>query len=192
MSPSYFVQLLFANNTGNKYIKTDIGNGKTFIEKDIYESVTVDEQSQTIYVKLINASGKSKNVNLDLTGFNVNKVSNMYLSEDYRGACNEIGQTYVVPHEKELAAGDSVEVKMGKYSVNVVRIAYGDNDGSSFYVLPDTVPVSKGKFVPIAVKAGILGGIGAVILLAVIVCVTVKLIKKRRNRKLEEIENVKQ
>jgi alpha-N-arabinofuranosidase len=192
LSPSYFVQLLFANNTGNRYIKTDLGNGKTFIEKELYESVTVDEDSQTIYVKLVNASGKNRTVNLDLMGYKVNKASNMYLSEDYKGACNEVGKTYVVPHEKELKAGNNVQVKMGKYSVNVIRIAYGDNDGSSFYTLPDTVPESMGKFVPIAVKAGILGGIGALILLVLIVILIIKLIKKRRNKKAKEIEDVKE
>ncbi len=192
LSPSYFVQLLFANNTGDEYIKTDIGNGKTFIEKDLYESVTVDEKSQTIYVKLVNASGKNKTVNLDLTGYNVNKASNIYLSEDYRAACNEIGKTYVVPHEKELAAGDNVEVRMGKYSVNVIRIAYGDNDGGSFYTLPDTVPEAMGKYIPLAVKAGILGGIGALILLVITIVFIIKLIKKIKNKKAEEIENVKE
>ena len=192
LSPSYFTQLLFANNTGNKYIKTDIGNGKTFIEKDIYESVTVDEDTQTIYVKLVNASGKNKTVNLDLSGYDVNKVSNMYLSEDYRAACNEVGKTYVVPHEKELLAGNNISVKMGKYSVNVVRIAYGDNDGSSFYVLPDTIPESMGKYVPLAVKAGVAGGIGVLILLAVIIYVIIKIIKKHKKKKTEESEDVKE
>ncbi len=192
LSPSYFTQLLFANNTGNKYIKTDIGNGKTFIEKDIYESVTVDEDTQTIYVKIVNASGKNRTVNLDLDGYDVKKVSNMYLSEDYRAACNEVGKTYVVPHEKELNAGDSINVETGRYSINIVRIAYGDNDGSSFYTLPDTIPESMGKYVPVAVKAGIVGGIGVLILLAFIIYVVIRIIKKYKKKKTEESEDVKE
>jgi alpha-N-arabinofuranosidase len=186
LTPSYFVQLLYSNNTGNEYIKTDLGNGKTFVEKDIYESVTVDEESETIYVKLVNASGKNNTVHLDLTGYNVNKASNIYLSEDYKGACNEVGKTYVVPKEKELPAESKIDVKMGKYSVNVIRIAYGENDGSGFYALPDTVPEGKGKFVPVAVKAGVLGGIGVLILLIVLVYVIIRFIKSRKKKKAEE------
>lgn len=186
LTPSYFVQLLYSNNTGNEYIKTDLGNGKTFVEKDIYESVTVDEESETIYVKLVNASGKNNTVHLDLTGYNVNKASNIYLSEDYKGACNEVGKTYVVPKEKELPSESKIDVKMGKYSVNVIRIAYGENDGSGFYVLPDTVPEGKGKFVPVAVKAGVLGGIGVLILLIVLVYIIIRFIKSRKKKKAEE------
>lgn len=193
LTPSYFTQVLFSNNTGNKYIKTELADGKTFVEKDMYESVTVDENTQTIYVKLVNASGKNKTVTLDLTGYGINKASNICLDEDYKAACNEVGKTYVVPKEIDLNANNGVlEVKTGKYSVNVIRIAYGDNDGSSFYVLPDTIPESMGKYVPLAVKAGVAGGIGVLILLAVIIYVIIKIIKKHKKKKAEESEDVKE
>ncbi len=181
LTPSYFVQTLFSNNTGNKYIKTELKDGKTFVEKDMYESVTVDEDAQTVYVKLVNASGKNKTVTLDLTGFDVNRASNIYLGEDYKAACNEVGKTYVVPKEKELNVNDSVvEVKTDKFSVNVIRIAYGENDGSGFYSTPDFVPEAQGKYIPVAVKAITAGVAAALVLFILIVFIIIRLIKRRK------------
>ena len=57
LTPSYYVQMLFSNNTGSKYMKTAFSNGKTYTDDKVYESVTVDENTQTLYVKLVNAGG---------------------------------------------------------------------------------------------------------------------------------------
>lgn len=37
------------------------------------------------------------------------------------------------------------------YSVSVIRIAYNDNNGKSFYSLPDFIPEAK-NYVPLSVK----------------------------------------
>jgi alpha-N-arabinofuranosidase len=190
LSPDYYVQMLYSNNTGNQYVKTELANGKTFIDSELYESVTVNEDEQVIYVKLVNASGKEKKIDLDLDGYDVNRVSNQYLSENYRAACNESGKTYVVPREKELDFnGSRVSVNLGKYSVNVVRIAYGGNNGDNLTVLPDIVPEPDGRFVPPLVKGLTIGIPILIILLAVITAVVIKLIKRRKRKKGEANKN---
>lgn len=187
LSPDYYLQLLFANNTGNRYIKTELENGKTFVERDMYESVTVDEDEQVIYVKIVNASGKNQTVDLDLSGYDINKVSMQYLSELFRGACNEVGKHYVAPAEKEIKANSgTVKVKTGKYSINVVRIAYGDNDGSNFFRLPDSLPKDKGLYVPIAVTAGVGGGTLLLAVAAIVTVLIVKHVKKKKRNTAEQ------
>ena len=185
LSPDYFVQMLFAHNTGNKYIKTDIKDGKTFAEKDIYESVTVDEEEQIIYVKIVNASGKAKTVNIEMPEYSVNRVSMQYISELFKGAGNEPEKYYVTPAQKELTvkngSAGSIEVPVGKYSVNVIRIAYGDgvDNADKLYELPDTLPKDKGLYVPIAIKAAVCGT-ALLVAATVFVAITVIRVKRRK------------
>jgi len=187
LSPDYYLQLFFANNTGNKYIKTELENGKTFVERDMYESVTVNEDEQVIYVKIVNASGKNQTVDLDLTGYDINRVSVQRLSELFRGACNEPGKCYVTPSQKDIKAnGSTVKFKAGMYSINVIRIAYGDNDGSALFTLPDTLPKDKGLYVPIAITAAVCGSLVLVIIAAVSITLIVKHHKKKKVKKVNE------
>jgi alpha-L-arabinofuranosidase len=185
LSPDYFVQMLFAHNTGNRYIKTEIQGGKTFIEKDIYESVTADDESGVLYVKIVNASGKNKTVNLDVSDYYINRVSMQYISELFKGAGNEPEKCYVTPAQKELTvkngSAGSIEVPVGKYSVSVVRIAYGEGKDNKdlLYELPDSLPKDKGLYVPLAVKAAV-GGSALLIALTAYVAVTVIKVKRRK------------
>jgi uncharacterized membrane protein YhdT len=75
-----------------------------------------------------------------------------------------------------------VSVETEKFSVNVIRIAYGDNSGDGFYHLPDHIPTAK-FYIPLVFRIAIPSICGAVILVAVLAVVIVKAIKKHRTRK---------
>lgn len=183
LTPAYFTQMLYANNIGKKYV--DAAFSTEIPVTELAQSVTVDEEEQAIYIKLVNSSGEARSVDLNLSGFgNINYASNQFISADYKSACNEIDtEYYVAPQEEQLAVnGETVTVDTGKYSVNVIRIAYGSNDGSTLYQLPDDLPQQVSGYLPPALRVAIPCVIGAVVAAVVIAVIAVKISNKRKKR----------
>lgn len=151
LTPNYYVQMLYSNNIGTKYVDTQIKSEKS--TENLYQSVTVDEDKQVIYVKLVN-SGSSQKININLDGFeNINYVSNQSLSHTFKSASNELGKQRVAPVDEEPEFGKkSVTITAEQNSVNVIRIAYGDNMGDSLYHIPEQIDLKTKKYLPIAVK----------------------------------------
>lgn len=185
LTPSYYVQMLFANNYGTKYIKSVFDNSTT-IQNGVYESVTVDEENEVLYVKLVNTDGKKKSVNLKLDGYSPNAVSVQQLKGDYKSACNEIGKNTTAPTEYSIDPSEAFDVELGKYDVSVVRIAYGSNKGDNLYELPEkaasTVSEAGDKYVPPAIKIGIPCGIAGVVVIAAAAAGIAAVVKKKRKR----------
>lgn len=158
LTPSYYTQMLFSNNVGDTYLKSTFENGET-VQNGVFESVTVDEKNQTAYIKLVNTSGKKQNVDLTLSDFGtVNRISAQSVSGDFKSACNEIGKNTTFPVEKDYTAGENVSVELGKYDVTVIRVAYGNNDGTSLYALPDfidTMTPETETYIPTAIKIAV-------------------------------------
>lgn len=183
LTPSYFTQMLYSNNIGTKYVDASFTGDIPVTE--LAQSVTVDEEEQAIYVKLVNSTGSSRTVNLNLSGFSdINYASNQYISADYKSACNEIDTDYyIAPQEKQLEINENtVTVNTDKYSVNVIRITYGDNDGSTLYQLPEDIPQQVSGYLPPALRVAIPCVIGVVVAGAVIAVIAVK-ISNRKKRK---------
>ncbi|MCD7796102.1 MAG: hypothetical protein LUG95_00250 [Clostridiales bacterium] len=185
LTPSYYVQMLYSNNYGSTYVKSTFDNGKT-IEDGIYESVTVDEDSQTLYIKLVNTTGSAQSVNVNLSDFgSINRISSQSISANYQSACNEIGELTTYPTEMDLTAGESVSVDMGKYDVTVLHVAYGDNEGGTLYTLPDNISTmaDTSTYLPDAVKIGVPCGIAGGIVMIAAVTGIVLLIKNKKAKK---------
>ena len=187
LTPSYYVQMLFSNNIGSKYVKASFGNGDGN-QNGVYESVTVDEENEVLYVKLINTSGEKQTVDLVLNGYDVNKISVQSMAAKYPGACNEVGKNTTYPAQREIKASDKAEIELGKYDVTVVRIAYGGNDGSALYTLPDFISTvaDTSTFLPAVIKYGVPGGIASVIIAAAAITAVVVLVKKKKRRKAQD------
>ena len=183
LTPSYFTQMLYANNIGTNYVDASFAGDIPVTE--LAQSVTVNEEEQAIYIKLVNSSGSERAVDLNLSGFgNINYASNQYICADYKSACNEINtEYYVAPQEEQLAVnGETITVKTGKYSVNVIRIAYGSNDGSTLYQLPEDLPEQVSGYLPPALRVAIPCVIGVVVAGAVIAVIAVKISNKKKKR----------
>lgn len=183
LTPSYYTQLLFSNNIGTKHI--DAAFARETPVSELAQSVTINEQEQAIYIKLINSSGKAQTVNLNLSGFgSLNAASNQYISANYKSACNEIGKAnYISPQCENLAVnGETVTVNTGKYSVNVIRIAYGTNNGATLYELPEEFPKPEKGYLPPAVRVAVPCAIGAVIIAAVLTGVCTKMARKKKSK----------
>lgn len=186
LTPNYYVQMLFSNNCGTKYLKSEFENGKT-VQDGIYESVTLDDEEQTLFIKLVNTTGKAKKVHINLSDFeNINKISAQTLKSSYKSACNEIGKNTTYPIETDLETKENISVDMDKYDVTVLRIAYGKNDGTAFYSLPDfidTMTADTESYLPPAVKIGLPCGIVGCMAIAGLAVGIATIIKKKKAKK---------
>lgn len=181
LTPSYFTQMLFANNIGTKYIDADFDTDVPVSE--LAQSVTVDEEKQVIYVKLVNSSSSPQTVNLNIDDFeNLNSISHYHFSGNFKSACNEIGKPYYVAPTEDITVipkSDTITVETDKYSVNVIRIAYGSNNSEGHYNLPENIPSVNGTYLPPALKVAIPCTAGAAALAIVLATVITKAVKKR-------------
>ena len=192
LTPNYFNQMLFANNTGNRYVNTDID------AKGIYTSTSVDEEEQVIYVKIVNVNKKNIKISLDLDGFGALNASSMQYMSGVRAACNDLESTTVIPYQKGCdISGSNVSTYINGESINVIRIYYGDNDGSKAYNLPD-LPANMhqqvteyNKFFVVPELAVVLGVTALVVLIAVAATVLVVCLKKRTKKSLGQENNSK-
>lgn len=148
LTPSFYNQMIFANNIGTKYIDTNIAS------EDVYQSVTVDENAQVLYVKLVNSSSSSNSVRISLDGFgDISKVSNISIGNKFADAFNSSKKQTVAPEAEELDFDSTgFSISLGGNSVNVVRIAYGENDGTALWQIPDTINTDTKLFVPKSIK----------------------------------------
>ena len=150
LTPEYYVQMLFANNVGTKTLNTDF----TDRPQGVTQSVTIDEKSQTLYVKLVNTGGKKEKINANLNGFdNLATASVLSLESEYKTAYNSNEKQTVAPKSKDIQiSGDSFTVTLQPYSATVVRIPYGTNVGASLYKIPNTVNTEVKSYIPMSVK----------------------------------------
>ena len=188
-TPDYYMQMMFANNMGTNCISSEFN-----MEEDgIYHSITVDTEEKVIYVKITNNSRKPQKINISLDGFNnVKNPSVQYMSENFKSACNEPGQLlHVAPVEARLKIdNNTIPYDIGGFSINVIRIPYDTNDGSSIYELPTMDIVSP--YIP--TNVGLIVS-GSVLGIAVITSAVIILVRIRHhkivlgNKKKEDNKN---
>ena len=185
LTPNYFTQMLFSNNVGTRYIDTDLSID------GVETSATVDEEKKVVYYKVVNKNKKGFDLTINVDGFGkVNASTMQYLSDKSKAACNELGSTTVVPKEVVCAVENgSVKAKIEGQSINVIRVLYGENDGSEVYRLPD-LPSTMEQDVTVYKKPYLtVGGLVAIvvpcgtILLAFCGFFLFKAIKKIKKRK---------
>lgn len=179
-TPNYFNQMIFANNVGTKFVDTSLASD------DVYQSVTVDENAQVLYVKLVNSSSSSQSVRLSLSNFgDINKASAITLGNRFGDAFNSAKKQAVAPEVEDLDLdADGVKVTLGGNSVNVIRIAYGENDGTALWQIPDAINTDTKAYVPRSIKLLLVVFVPAFIVGSMIgFLVYTKLLKKRGNSK---------
>lgn len=141
LTSDYYAQMLLANNVGTNYITTDFD----MTDEGIYHSATVDTENKVVYLKLVNTTNKPYTFDVQLDGFeNAKNPTVQYMSEKFKSACNKFDeQLHVAPTEEALTIeNNAVSYYMNSYSISVIRIPYGENDGSALYTLPEMEVVS--------------------------------------------------
>ena len=187
LTPNYFNQLLFSNNTGTRYIPADLSFD------DGYSSVTVDEDSETLYIKVVNASNDTINASFNLENFGKINASSVQYIAGVKAAYNEPGATTVAPVQQDcLIDGSSVSASLLPYSINVIRVYYGGNDGTAAYTLPGLPDNMTGevteftKFYITPEAAIALGATGGVLLIAAAAAVIAAVVKKKLKKNRAE------
>lgn len=120
-SPSYYAQVMFANNLGDHVLASDLQNaGPRF-----FYSITENTGDKRLYLKLVNASSNPQAVEIRLPGATpagAGKV--ILLSAKDTQATNTIEQpTAIAPVEKPLpVAGNPLHYEAPAYSIQVLQI----------------------------------------------------------------------
>ncbi len=186
LTPTYYTQMIFNNNLGTEYVSADFN---TEIATDVMtQSVTIDKDNQVLYVKVVNSSGSKQNLDINIDGIdNINYISKQSISQYFMTACNEIDKpNYVAPTDEQMECTTSsdtstISLSMDRYSINVIRIAYGENDGSSLWQLPDNTLSSK-TYIPLWVKIVIPSVIVAILIVVILAIVISHAVKKKKRK----------
>ncbi len=190
LTPNYYSRLLFANNYGKEYVDSSFSGSDN---EDLYQSVSVDMESETLYVKIVNAGASKERITLNISGFDqVNYVSSLKISGGKTSA-NDIGGQKIAPVEHVIESeNNSFEYKADGYSVSVIRIAFGNNSGKAFYTIPDTINLETkssgnfgiGTFLAVVIGIFIIGSAAGYLIYTRLV-----LKKQGRNYKLKRKKN---
>ena len=154
LTPEYYAQMLFANNVALQNV-----NAGLFTDNDdISSCVSYDESTQSVYVKLVNTGGKKEKIRVNLSGIDgINAVSEQSIFSQYKTAKNTPDKQSVAPTQSDVEFEESSFVyEIQPYSAGVIRIAYGNNEGMSFYTLNENMNTQTKGYVPMSVKMFIL------------------------------------
>lgn len=153
-TPSYYTQLIFANNVGKNYVNSTLNSDSD----GVFQSTTVDETSRTLYIKLVNISGNHEKISVNLSGFDeVSAVSQQSVGSDFKSAFNSTKKQTVAPRQTELEFEDGTfEAELAPYSATVIRVGYEQNNGNGFYALPDNLNTEVKAFVPMSIPVFII------------------------------------
>lgn len=154
LTPEYYAQMLFANNVALQNV-----NAGLFTDNDdILSCVSYDESTQSVYVKLVNTGGKKEKIRVNLSGTDgINAVSAQSIFSQYKTAKNTPDKQSVAPIQSDVEFEENSFVyEIQPYSAGVIRIAYGNNEGMSFYTLNENMNTQTKGYVPMSVKMFIL------------------------------------
>lgn len=119
-TPNYYVQKVFANNTGTRIIPIT-----PHLEHGLYTTAVLDERTHDVIIKAVNVSPDARNVNLDLRGADVGRTAKVttLASADLHAENGFDEPTYIAPVASTLAiTRGAVSVSLPAYSLTVYRI----------------------------------------------------------------------
>ena len=154
LTPDYYTQMIFANNVGTKTLSANV----TTDSDKLFNSITVDENSKTLYIKLVNISGNKEKINVNLNGFDdITKVSAQSVENESKTAYNTIKKQYVACEQTEIEfEPSSFDISLKPYSATVIRVAYGDNLGNGFFTVSQTINTEVKSYIPMSAKVFII------------------------------------
>ena len=126
-TPNYYVQKLFSVNKGTHVVPV-LMNGEILSGKDsLYATAAIDKNTNEVILKLVNISGKSMPVNLNLekTGLQKQAAKMYVLKAADKEAFNTLDNPdAVVPAEKLVdVKNNKIDVLLDGSSLTVIRIA---------------------------------------------------------------------
>jgi alpha-N-arabinofuranosidase len=123
-SPSYWVQVIFADHTGTEVVASSLANAAP----RVFASVTRNEAARKLFVKVVNGTSQAKQLSLTFDGVKTLKPMGtmVTLSGKSPDATNTItSPDAIVPHERQIrVANPRFTESFAPYSVNVIDLSY--------------------------------------------------------------------
>lgn len=125
-TPDYHVQKLFSTNKGTKVIPITLNNANIAGQDSIYAAAAIDEKTNEIIIKVVNASGNELKKDISFEGIKKlgTSASLTVLKSDDLDAVNSFAVPQnVSPKESTIAVkGKTISLSAAPYSFSVVRI----------------------------------------------------------------------
>lgn len=118
-TPSYHVQKMFGQNSGNQYISNyvDVKHWNSAVQKRIGASVVEDSQTGDVIVKLVNVLPVEAKTEVQLNGLN-----NMQNTATQITLTGNKDDRRAEPNEVNIEVGDTFQVTLPPYSFVLVRL----------------------------------------------------------------------
>lgn len=125
-TPNYYVQKLYATNKGTNVLSVTSGKQNVSGQNDLYASAVWDKNTKEIIVKLVNATDKVQQTDVQVSGSK--KLSSTgtltVLQHSQLDAVNSLDvPVNVAPAEQSIAVkGKSIKAHLAPYSFSVIKI----------------------------------------------------------------------
>ncbi|MEO6455335.1 MAG: alpha-L-arabinofuranosidase C-terminal domain-containing protein [Ginsengibacter sp.] len=125
-TPDYYVQKLYAVNKGTKVVPITLDNAPVAGQDSLYATAAIDEKTNELIIKVVNASNKQQvnTINLDGVKKPASKGSLTVLQSDDLYSVNSFDQPHKVsPKESSIAiTGKKINFNAEPYSFSIIRI----------------------------------------------------------------------
>lgn len=123
-SPSYYAQVMFSNYLGTEVVDSKLDDTGA----RLYSSVTRNDKTRTLYIKIVNATSEPQDFSINLDGVKSVKphAKLITLSGKSPNATNSItDRTAVVPVDSQVSiSGTRFKHTFPRYSINVLELSY--------------------------------------------------------------------
>ncbi len=125
-TPNYYVQKLFANHLGSRILPVTIDGSTENNRNRLYASASLDEKSNEVILKVVNALPSPRSVQISLDGIGAVKGPGRLItlaSPDLKAENSFSQPQNVAPVEREIAiSSPQVALEVGPNSFTVVRV----------------------------------------------------------------------
>jgi alpha-N-arabinofuranosidase len=125
-TPDYYVQQLFSTNRGTRVVPIKLNNESLIGQDSLYASAALDEQTNELIIKVVNAGSKNSSKSFTLDGLKTSgsKATLISLYHDNLDAVNSFEQPEnVAPKSSSIdIKKKALQLNMQPHSFSVVRI----------------------------------------------------------------------
>lgn len=125
-TPNYYVQKLFSVNKGTKVVPITLNNDVVAGQDSLYASACIDQKTNELIVKIVNASGRNVQKEIQLAGASKlakNGSVTVMQSKDLKKVNSLDSPTNLAPQTQSFTPkGKSIKADLAPYSFTIYRI----------------------------------------------------------------------
>ncbi|MDU1893006.1 MAG: alpha-L-arabinofuranosidase C-terminal domain-containing protein [Dysgonomonas sp.] len=127
-TPNYYVQQLYAQNSGTHTIRITSNDSDLKGSHDLYATAALDKNNSELIIKVVNTSNQPKNLQLELNGRKWKlhgKPKVTVLQSDDLSTVNDFEHEHVSPKiGKAVVEKNTIHILAKKHSFNIIRVEY--------------------------------------------------------------------